>query len=927
MSSFASLRMRGLREWTMRFVLAVSAFVVPSPPASAQSVLVQVLSAETSQPLLGAVAHLISPSGEVVTSRLSNRTGRVLFAGVEGGRYSVRAEMIGHSAAVSEVFGVVAGGSVPLVLRLEPRAIPLAGVEVTAGAGPCRVRPREEGLLLAAVWDEARKALSATAVADQLGIYRYSLVMYEQEMDEDGVITAEEQTRRQGYMRSPFGSLAVEELTTEGFVHLSATDWTYFAPDAQTLLSDPFLDAHCFRLVNGGPEQGGLVGLSFEPTGENEGVADISGTLWLDRDSVALRWLEYTYENLEPDVRPGDATGRVEFQRMPEGTWIVPEWWIRTPLVLVEVGRRDRRRIVGYRQTGGRVQEAVAAGGRDLARGVTTAGIEGIVVDSLGVPIQGVGVGSVGSSQTIFTNAEGRFNLVSLLEGSYRVRFSHPDIEALGLQPPEITQDVLGGVSAYVEFLMPSQADILRSSCGTEATSSTGTLGGTVRDASTGAPVQGAAVSVTWSQIELSGAPGGLIGRESYAGFETTTDRFGVYRFCSVPRRQELTLVSRVDGVEGTEQTFSLSGDEAARMQVIRHATSAGQRAQLERVAPVEPETLPPPNGRFTKAGRVRDATTNAVLDSALVQLPQLDLRLISDVEGRISFRDLPPGEHVLRVERLGYEVMEGTFEVSSGQDFVVLLDRMEMPDNEEPGAIVGRVTDERGQAVTDADISVVGQQSAGAVSSRQGRFEIDDLAPGVVEVRFERLGYTSRTAQFVVQAGRTAELSVVMPAQAIELEPITVMVRSRVLERGGFYERRDGGFGTQFDRQDIERIDPELVYDVVRRVPGLRVNDPRRSDPTGRGAVVGAPSYAANGRAVATLGSPSALTRPPRVPTSDRSCYLTLFIDGVRMADPDLQQIQPAFIEALEVYTGRTGPAEYQLNNPCGAILIWTRR
>jgi hypothetical protein len=69
-----------------------------------------------------------------------------------------------------------------------------------------------------------------------------------------------------------------------------------FAPSAlvaQALLSDPFLDAYCFRLANDAPEPG-LVGLAFEPVRRRD-VADITGTLWLDAADARLRYLEFAY--------------------------------------------------------------------------------------------------------------------------------------------------------------------------------------------------------------------------------------------------------------------------------------------------------------------------------------------------------------------------------------------------------------------------------------------------------------------------------------------------------------------------------------------------------------------------------------------------------------------------------------------------------
>jgi len=134
----------------------------------------------------------------------------------------------------------------------------------------------------------------------------------------------------------------------------------------------------------------------------------------------------------------------VDFQRMPAGTWIVPEWSIRTPIVQVDVGRLDQRtRILGFQRTGGRVEEVFEAGGADLARSTTTGAIQGIVVDSVGLPIQGARVGVSGSNQTMRTDAQGRFRrLIQVFLGEKRIT---------GIKVPvDTTTRVLTAVSAIL---------------------------------------------------------------------------------------------------------------------------------------------------------------------------------------------------------------------------------------------------------------------------------------------------------------------------------------------------------------------------------------------------------------------------------------------------------------------------------------------
>ena len=135
---------------------------------------------------------------------------------------------------------------------------------------------------------------------------------------------------------------------------------------------------------------------------------DAVRALWIDPGSFELRWLEYRYQNLNADLSSPEVGGRVDFQRLPNGTWIVPEWWIRMPTigyVRDESGRRQPY-LESYRVSGGIVMEVQESGGRTIVE-AETGTIEGIVLDSLGVaPLRGARVGVRGSNQQVFTNAE-----------------------------------------------------------------------------------------------------------------------------------------------------------------------------------------------------------------------------------------------------------------------------------------------------------------------------------------------------------------------------------------------------------------------------------------------------------------------------------------------------------------------------------------
>jgi len=393
----------------------------------------------------------------------TDEQGRALFGTFEATRHRVRVEMLGMATETTELFDAHPGVIVRQELRLHSRPILLEGLDVAASER-CRIRPQEG--LAAQVWEEARKALVAAEFTDRERAYRYETMLYERDIDRDTrVITREEQSRRRGRMRTAWRSRRPEELVENGFAQSSGNETLYFAPDAGVLLSDIFLDSHCMRIERAGDneETVGLIGLAFEPRGRRGGGIDITGTLWLDPSTAELRWFEYRYAHLDPDISSDYIGGRVDFRRMPRGTWIVPEWWIRVPVIAWGRGLDGSMQqvLVGFRQSGGRVINVEDDMGRSMSLG-RSATIVGVVRDSLASsPLPGVRVEIMGGTQQVFTNAEGRFRIIGLMTGIYRVRFVDPRLEPWKLTPEPITVEVHGGEVTQVILRMPSMTELL----------------------------------------------------------------------------------------------------------------------------------------------------------------------------------------------------------------------------------------------------------------------------------------------------------------------------------------------------------------------------------------------------------------------------------------------------------------------------------
>ncbi len=569
-------RLPRIREGKVAVHAALMLFglLLAAAPASAQTVLVRVLDAESQQPLFGALAYLDTPEGATVRSVLTDERGRAIFVGMAPGRYRVRAEMIGKRTAVTEPFRVGEGETVAQDLRLESSAIELEGIEVEAEGGRCSVRP-EEGLAVARVWDEVRKALTGAALADRERMYRYRTVKYVREVDRDTrAIRHEERERVAGFLRTPFESRPAEELIERGFVQKDGNDAVYFGPDAQVLLSDVFLDTHCFGLRRGEGDAAGLIGLRFEPVRSRKRLPDIAGTLWIDPETYELRFLEYRYVNLDPDLSSPEVGGYVAFRRLPNGTWIVPEWWIRMPKVGYVRDHRGRLQpyLEAYTVAGGIVTEVQEQGGRTVIE-AETGSIEGIVLDSLGVePLRGARVRIAGSRQSVYTDREGRFRIAGLSDGRYEVEITHPRLEQLGFRPEPLVRDVRKGEITQIRYVMPSVGDVAFQVCrGQAMPERSAVLTGWVRDAATSSPLSGVTVQARWSRVRMAGVgtEDARITGTTTEGVQVRADERGAYHVCGVPQDRLIEVAVLVEGERIAADTLRISELERVRPHII----------------------------------------------------------------------------------------------------------------------------------------------------------------------------------------------------------------------------------------------------------------------------------------------------------------------------------------------------------------------
>ena len=519
-------------------IVLVGALALPGGDATAhrparQEVRGTVFDGETATLVEGAMVLLFDAGDQRVNGVLSGTSGFFRIDVPMPGRYRLRVERIGYVNTETQLFDVAAGTVTWQDITTSVEPVELAQLDVSSSAR-CQIRP--EGIATATVWEEARKALAAARWTEDRGLYRFTWARFEREVAADGRRVLEEtRSLNRRFTPAPFVAVDLDLLTNKGFMEvLPGSGTRYYAPDATVLLSDAFLDTHCFRLQDREAEGGHLLGLVFEPIPGRD-LPEVSGVLWLEEETARLRALEYRYVNHPLRIPSNEGGGDLVFADLPNGTWVVKEWRIRMPNLAQEFDRRGGFRrwlITGYRDAGGIVQQAATNTGTivmDAVRG----GITGVVVDSAGRPASGVPVRIQGTGAADTTAADGTFSFGDVGEGTWSVAAAVPALDDLGYFT-DVEVEVRQTGMAHTRLELPSIRAVLNERChDTPLGPDRGVLLGRVVDGA-GATVPHALVRVTWTTFESSG--GDLSRRSQWVDLSADTE--GVFAYCGKMERR-----------------------------------------------------------------------------------------------------------------------------------------------------------------------------------------------------------------------------------------------------------------------------------------------------------------------------------------------------------------------------------------------------
>lgn len=209
-------------------------------------------------------------------------------------------------------------------------------------------------------------------------------------------------------------------------------------------------------------------------------------------------------------------------------------------------------------------------------------------------------------------------------------------------------------------------------------------------------------------------------------------------------------------------------------------------------------------------------------------------------------------------------------------------------------GAITGTVRQaDRGPALVGARVALLGTTFA-ALTSPRGEFAFSGLIPGKYVIQASAIGYGTLSSEIEVRARETLEIAFEAHPEGVRLPELNVAERPNLPSE--FMRRSESGGGRYYSREAIERRNAATLGDLLRTVPGLRVN---------------------------------CRTYPCRVELmrSRRTCPLAYWLDGAPVDAGSAMLQSPRELDGVEIYSGlaETPPELYQPGT-CGALVVWTR-
>ena len=215
-------------------------------------------------------------------------------------------------------------------------------------------------------------------------------------------------------------------------------------------------------------------------------------------------------------------------------------------------------------------------------------------------------------------------------------------------------------------------------------------------------------------------------------------------------------------------------------------------------------------------------------------------------------------------------------------------------------GAIGGQVVDQVSRApVLGANVNLVGTRFQTATDSG-GRFNEASLGAGTYIIEVRAIGYGATSWVLRLAEGEVVDYVFELSPIDVELTPVVVEGQPSYFQRRmmEFEERRRGGRGVFVTRADIDASHAATMADVLRGVPGVRLN------------------------------CRSGICNVQMTRTAHGVCNADWVVDGAPASISATPHLPVVGIVAVEIYRSPSeAPAEFlKSDSQCGVIVIWTK-
>lgn len=316
----------------------------------------------------------------------------------------------------------------------------------------------------------------------------------------------------------------------------------------------------------------------------------------------------------------------------------------------------------------------------------------------------------------------------------------------------------------------------------------------------------------------------------------------------------------------------------------------------------IDPETLQPVAGSEVSIAWSQIEVSKEV---GVRKSPRL-LRDSTDAVGAFRICGLPNSMQATLQARRGRSV---TAEVpiaigDSEQELftrTLLLSRADSGTKTGNASVTGRVVLEGSATNAGSRVEVMGTDVV-ALTNENGEFTLRNLPSGSHVLLARHLGFGAETVPVDLSAREPKRVTIKLPKFVAVIDPVVVTARRVAsLDKVGFTQRKRSGSGYYLDPDQIQRMRPNFLTDILRQVPGLRI------------------SYSPQGEVVSgSRGSTSGCVQ--------------YYVDDMpwQSAEPgDINNfVNGREVVGVEVYQGPNTPPQYSrgMMGDCVTIVLWTK-